>query len=123
MGITSPLFPDENTSSGRFVGHGTRFDSVADPEDDGVDIVAFADFMRATKAPPRGRVSTDARSGAQLFASIGCETCVGTASRSTRAGSTTRLSRPARTASSANISDPAARVARWRSRTSRSSRP
>lgn len=75
MGITSPLFPEENTSSGRFVGMGSRYDSVPDPEDDGVDIVAFADFMRATKAPSRGIVSAAARSGAQLFASIGCETC------------------------------------------------
>ena len=54
MGITSPLFPDENTSNGRFVGSGSGYDPVADPEDDGVDVKAFADFMRATKAPPRG---------------------------------------------------------------------
>ncbi len=55
MGITSPLFPDENTSSGRYVGSGTPFDPVADPEDDGVDVLAFANFMRSTKAPSRGR--------------------------------------------------------------------
>ena len=52
MGITSPLLPEENTSSGRFVGFGSRYDPVPDPEDDGVDVVAFADFMRSTKAPP-----------------------------------------------------------------------
>ena len=44
MGITSPLFPDENTSSGR--DRSTDYDPVADPEDDGDDIVAFANFMR-----------------------------------------------------------------------------
>ena len=55
MGITSPLFPDENTSAGRDVGFGTPFDPVPDPEDDGVDVVAFANFMRSTKAPSRGR--------------------------------------------------------------------
>ena len=44
MGITSPLFPDENTSSGRDVGFGTRFDPCRDPEDDGVDVVAFAEL-------------------------------------------------------------------------------
>ena len=38
MGITSPLLPDENTSLGRFVGFGTPFDPVPDPEDDGVDV-------------------------------------------------------------------------------------
>ena len=46
MGITTPIFPEENTSSGRDVG---PFDPVPDPEDDGVDVVAFANFMRATK--------------------------------------------------------------------------
>ena len=58
MGITSPLLPEENTSSGRFVGFGSHYDPVPDPEDDGVDIVAFADFMRSTKAPPRGRITS-----------------------------------------------------------------
>ena len=33
MGITSPLQPAENTSNGRFVGFGTRFDPVPEPED------------------------------------------------------------------------------------------
>jgi len=75
MGITSPLLPEENTSAGRFVGYGTRFDVVEDPEDDGVDIVAFANFMRATKAPPRGRISADVIAGEQLFKQVGCETC------------------------------------------------
>ena len=60
MGITSPLFPDENTSSGRSV---AAFDPVADPEDDGVDIVAFANFMRSTKAPSRGPITPDVTAG------------------------------------------------------------
>ena len=38
MGITTPLFPEENTSNGRFVGFGSGYDPVADPEDDGVDV-------------------------------------------------------------------------------------
>jgi CxxC motif-containing protein (DUF1111 family) len=75
MGITSPLLPDENTSSGRFVGFGTPFDPVPDPEDDGVDLMAFADFMRATKAPARGPISADARAGQTLFGQIGCAVC------------------------------------------------
>ena len=62
MGITSPLLPDENTSLGRFVGFGTPYDPVPDPEDDGVDVRAFANFMRATKAPPRGPIN---RAGAR----------------------------------------------------------
>jgi CxxC motif-containing protein (DUF1111 family) len=75
MGITSPLFPDENTSSGVFVGFGTPYDPVPDPEDDGVDIVAFANFMRATKAPARGEISADVRAGEELFTKVGCTVC------------------------------------------------
>ena len=61
MGITSPLFPTENTSSGRV---GTdAFDPMPDPEDDGVDIEAFADFMRSTKAPSRGPIDADVLAG------------------------------------------------------------
>lgn len=72
MGITSPLFPEENTSSGRPV---NQFDPVADPEDDGVDIVAFANFMRSTKAPSRGPINTTVRNGETLFRQIGCSIC------------------------------------------------
>ncbi|MGN6717286.1 MAG: di-heme oxidoredictase family protein [Candidatus Binatia bacterium] len=75
MGITSPLFPEENTSSDRFVGFGSGYDPVADPEDDGEDVVAFADFMRSTKAPPRGPISSDVLAGEALFNKIGCAVC------------------------------------------------
>lgn len=75
MGITSPLFPEENTASGLFVGFGTPYDAVPDPEDDGIDIVAFADFMRATKAPSRGPITDDVTAGERWFGEIGCVTC------------------------------------------------
>ncbi len=75
MGITTPILPEENTSLGRFIGFGTRFDPVPDPEDDGIDVIAFANFMRATKAPPRGNVTSAARAGQTLFNSVGCATC------------------------------------------------
>jgi CxxC motif-containing protein (DUF1111 family) len=75
MGITTPLFPDENTSSGRYVGYGSGYDMVPEPEDDGVDVVAFADFMRATKAPSRGRITRDVLAGEKLFNQVGCNTC------------------------------------------------
>ena len=75
MGITSPLFPEENTSSGRYVGAGSGYDPVADPEDDGTDVLAFADFMRSTKAPPRGLISDDVLAGEALFNKIGCAVC------------------------------------------------
>ena len=75
MGITTPILPNENTSLGRNVGFGTPFDTVPDPEDDGVDVVAFANFMRATKAPPRGAINSTVRAGQSLFNSVGCSGC------------------------------------------------
>jgi CxxC motif-containing protein (DUF1111 family) len=72
MGITSPLFPEENSSSGRDL---TRYDPVDDPEDDGIDVIAFADFMRSTKAPPRGPITAAVRAGQSLFNDIGCASC------------------------------------------------
>jgi CxxC motif-containing protein (DUF1111 family) len=76
MGITTPIFPEENTSSGRSV---AAFDSVPDPEDDGVDVVAFANFMRSTKAPSRGPVTREVMLGEAIFNAIGCGVChVGT---------------------------------------------
>jgi CxxC motif-containing protein (DUF1111 family) len=72
MGITSPLFPEENTAGGADV---SQYDPVADPEDDGVDIVAFANFMRSTKAPSRGPINAAVLSGERLFDQIGCAVC------------------------------------------------
>ena len=74
MGITSPLFPEENDSGDVEIG-GTAFDPVPDPEDDGVDIVAFANFMRSTKAPARGEISADVRAGEVHFNNVGCAVC------------------------------------------------
>jgi CxxC motif-containing protein (DUF1111 family) len=75
MGITSPMLPDENTCSGEDVSYGTRYDPVPDPEDDGEDVVAFADFMRSTKAPPRGPINSTVRAGEMLFGQVGCGSC------------------------------------------------
>lgn len=86
MGITSPLFPDENTSSGRFVGFGTRFDPVPEPEDEGEDVEAFANFMRSTKAPSRGRITREVLAGEALFTQVGCSGCHATTLRTARPG-------------------------------------
>ena len=66
MGITNRLFPTERV---------TAFDTVPDPEDTDNDIDAFAEFMRATKAPPRGAITTEVAAGAVLFNAIGCNIC------------------------------------------------
>lgn len=75
MGITSPLMPEENTSNGVFVGFGSGYDTVPEPEDQGDDVVAFANFMRATKAPSRGVIAPDVLLGEKVFAEVGCAGC------------------------------------------------
>ncbi|HEY0460987.1 MAG TPA: di-heme oxidoredictase family protein [Pyrinomonadaceae bacterium] len=75
MGITTPLLPEENTSGGIFVGYGSEYDPVVDPEDDGIDAKAFADFMRATKAPSRGAITSAVIAGERVFNQISCNVC------------------------------------------------
>jgi CxxC motif-containing protein (DUF1111 family) len=93
QGITNRFNLTENTSNGRFVGFGSGFDPVADNqpckagtrdagqncgEDPDEDIVAFANFMRSMKAPPRDTTisgSSDAVAGQSLFNQVGCNIC------------------------------------------------
>ena len=85
MGVTSPLLSDENTISGQ---DASAYDPVADPEDDGDDVKAFANFMRATKAPSRGPITAQVSAGEQVFTRTGCAIChvasMTTAPRGTR---------------------------------------
>jgi CxxC motif-containing protein (DUF1111 family) len=54
----------------------SAFDPVADPEDDGGDVLAFADFMAATRAPGRQNpIPAAATRGDSLFTSVGCAVC------------------------------------------------
>jgi len=86
MGITNLVngfedFAQENTFNGAAiprcpVGVFTGpCDPVDDPEDGGDDVLAFAEFMRATKAPPRGPITSTVTQGDGIFRSIGCERC------------------------------------------------
>ena len=55
---------------------GPPFDPVPDPEDDGLDVIAFADFMAATRAPGRQNpIPAAAVRGDSLFNQIGCAVC------------------------------------------------
>ncbi len=55
---------------------GPPFDLVADPEDDGRDVLAFADFMAATRAPGRQNpIPAAAVRGDPLFNQVGCNVC------------------------------------------------
>ena len=52
------------------------FDPVQDPEDDGDDVLAFADFMAATRAPGRQNpIPAAATRGDSLFNAVGCNVC------------------------------------------------
>jgi CxxC motif-containing protein (DUF1111 family) len=53
----------------------SSFDPVPDPEDDGLDVLAFADFMAATRAPRRGAITSAVTRGDALFTQIGCAVC------------------------------------------------
>lgn len=95
MGITNRLLLEENNSLGRSV---AAFDPIPNDatipcgtppfpvpgqqakcgEDPEFDIDTFAQFMRATKAPPRDKdiAETDeAKKGEELFNKIGCAVC------------------------------------------------
>jgi len=80
IGITNRLQRVENTSMGRSI---AAFDAILESparpfEDDENDVDVFAVFMRASKVPPRDTAlaaTADARAGANLFDSIGCDTC------------------------------------------------
>ena len=90
MGITNRFNRVENTSLGRFVGFTSGFDVAPDNqpcasapsvncgEDGAEDINEFADFMRATKAPPRDPDlvnDADTTAGSIIFHQIGCDFC------------------------------------------------
>jgi CxxC motif-containing protein (DUF1111 family) len=54
----------------------SAFDPVPDPEDDGDDVLAFADFMAATRAPGRQNpIPAAATRGDSLFNAVGCNVC------------------------------------------------
>jgi CxxC motif-containing protein (DUF1111 family) len=74
MGVTNRLRPNDVTSVCKI---------TKDPEDtpdaNGLaDIDRFAQFIRATMAPPRDKIlaaTADAQTGAKLFDSVGCSIC------------------------------------------------
>jgi CxxC motif-containing protein (DUF1111 family) len=72
MGITSPGFPTESAPQGGKV----VCDTVADPEDDGSNVVAFTDFMTLlAPLPVSKRSPADARLGRRYFRKMRCQAC------------------------------------------------
>ncbi|HVT13079.1 MAG TPA: di-heme oxidoredictase family protein [Fimbriimonadaceae bacterium] len=71
IGITNPLFPNENLPQGHTIPPGA--DTVADPEDRGQGVAAATNFMRFLAPPPRG-LGINVR-GSQLFGTLHCASC------------------------------------------------
>jgi CxxC motif-containing protein (DUF1111 family) len=74
MGITSPDFPHENCPDGNCELAATC-DPVPDPEDDGTDVHAFANFMTFLNPPPRGPMTGVVNVGQTRFTQLGCADC------------------------------------------------
>jgi CxxC motif-containing protein (DUF1111 family) len=74
MGITSPIFPNDNAPNGD-TAMLDKCDKVANVEDDGSGVAAFADFMTMLAPPPRGAINTEAQKGEPVFDRIGCAVC------------------------------------------------
>ena len=82
LGLTSPLEPQENLAEGVFVGYGSGYDPLPEPEDrKGQNIADFADFIRATDVPAATNqdwspaLAANVAWGKQVFTSIGCAFC------------------------------------------------
>ena len=82
MGITTPLFPDENCPQDPTQGRLANCDLLAanpassNPnEPDNNDLTQFTEFMTLLAPPPQVALTAPAKHGAVTFAAIGCANC------------------------------------------------
>ncbi len=73
MGVTNPSFPTEVLPQGQPIPPGA--DPVPDPEDQGGDVSALADFMRFTMPPPPLPDTAGSIAGRAIFQQINCTSC------------------------------------------------
>jgi CxxC motif-containing protein (DUF1111 family) len=73
MGITNPMFPDENCPQGDCAA--LAFNPAPDLNDDGGDVLRFTDFMRMLAPPPRGPLTPDVHAGESVARATGCFDC------------------------------------------------
>src|SRR3989441_1206276 len=74
MGITTPLFPNENCPQGKC--ELLQFNPADNtPNDDGTGVVRFNDFMTFLGPPPRGPRNLKTEIGNEVAAAIGCLDC------------------------------------------------
>lgn len=73
LGVTSPLFPEENCPGGDCTF--ADCDGVPDPDMRDERVGQFVDFIRLLSAPPAHPLTTTACEGEHLFHAIGCAAC------------------------------------------------
>src|SRR2546422_912698 len=74
MGVTNPLFPDENCPQGNC--ESLRYNhALTSPNDDGSGVEKFNDFMTFLAAPPRGARNFVTEYGNIVAGAIGCLDC------------------------------------------------
>lgn len=73
LGVTSPLFPNENCPSGNCAE--LAFNPAPSLNDLGEDVELLANYMTFLAAPPRGAITPDVTAGEATFRRIGCESC------------------------------------------------
>jgi CxxC motif-containing protein (DUF1111 family) len=73
MGITNPLFPNENCPNGDC--KQLKWNPRPDLNDLGDGVDAFNNFMTMLAAPSRGVITSDVNAGEQVFADLGCTSC------------------------------------------------
>lgn len=75
MGITTPLFPQENCPQGNCsLLRANPASSNPNEQTNGV-IERMRDFMAMLAPPPRGPIGTNERAGREIFIQIGCADC------------------------------------------------
>jgi CxxC motif-containing protein (DUF1111 family) len=78
MGITNPMFPNEQVPQGNPAFIPPCDGNPVEPgstEDDGGDVQAFTDFMTFLAPPPAPVITGQAHSGQTIFSDIGCAGC------------------------------------------------
>jgi len=73
LGITTPLFPEENCPGGdcRFA----DCDGIPNPDMGAERVSRFVDYVRLLSPPPPRALTATARQGERLFQGIGCAAC------------------------------------------------
>jgi CxxC motif-containing protein (DUF1111 family) len=75
LGVTTPLFPNENCPQG-YCALLVANPALRDPNDaDNSVVQQQADFMTLLAPPPPGKVGASEQAGAGIFTQIGCATC------------------------------------------------